>query len=297
MGLLLNGMLKVPMQFFILLLGVMVFVFYQFEQPPLVFNPVQTQAITSSAYGEEYRALEQEYDAVFQSKQSAIEKFLAAQQNDDEAGIEAAKQEVAAADDASNSVRSRAASLLKQNGQDANDTNYIFLSFVLKYLPAGLVGLLFACIFAASMSSTSGELSALASSSIVDVYKRLFNRTAGDRHYLLVSRISMALWGVYGIAFAQYASQLGTLVEAVNILGSLFYGTMLGIFLLAFYVKRVAGTATFIAAFVGEAAVFSCFLFTEISWLWYNVVGCGVVVLVAMLLNPVFNKKAPPDKG
>ncbi|HEX9829618.1 MAG TPA: sodium:solute symporter, partial [Bacteroidota bacterium] len=239
MGLLLNGMLKVPMQFFILLLGVMVFVFYQFEQPPLVFNPVQTQAIISSAYGEEYRALEQEYNAVFQSKQSAIEKFLTAQQNDDEASIEAAKQEVAAADDASDSVRSRAASLLKQNGQDANDTNYIFLSFVLKYLPTGLVGLLFACIFAASMSSTSGELSALASSSIVDVYKRLFNRTAGDRHYLLVSRISMALWGVYGIAFAQYASQLGTLVEAVNILGSLFYGTMLGIFLLAFYVKRV----------------------------------------------------------
>ena len=285
MGLLLNGMLKVPMQFFILLLGVMVFVFYQFEQPPLVFNPVQSQAITSSAYGEEYRALEQEYDAVFQSKQAAIDKFLAAQQDDDEAGIEAAKQEVAAADDASDSVRSRAASLLKQNGQDANDTNYIFLSFVLKYLPTGLVGLLFACIFAASMSSTSGELSALASSSIVDVYKRLFNRTAGDRHYLLVSRISMALWGVYGIAFAQYASQLGTLVEAVNILGSLFYGTMLGIFLLAFYVKRVGGTATFIAAFVGEAAVFSCFLFTEISWLWYNVVGCGVVVLVALAIT------------
>ncbi|MCI0706518.1 MAG: sodium:solute symporter [Ignavibacteriae bacterium] len=297
MGLLLNGMLKVPMQFFILLLGVLVFVFYQFEKPPLVFNPVETQAIAASEYSEVYRQLEEQYDDAFHSKQSAIQEYLAARQSGNEAATAEAKQEIAAANSISSSLRLQAAELLQKNGQDSNDTNYIFLSFVLKYLPTGLVGLLFACIFAATMSSTSGELSALASSTIIDVYKRLFNRTADEKHYLVVSRAAMALWGVYGIAFAQFASQLGTLVEAVNIIGSLFYGTMLGVFLLAFYFKRVGGTATFIAAFVGEAAVFSCFMFTDISWLWYNVVGCGVVVGGAVLLNPFLNTKASPEKG
>jgi Na+/proline symporter len=155
----------------------------------------------------------------------------------------------------------------------------------MKYLPIGLVGLVFACIFAASMSSTSGELSALATCSIVDVYKRHIKQDGEDQHYVKVSRLSMALWGVYAIAFAQYASRLGSLIEAVNILGSLFYGTMLAIFLIAFYLKWIGGTATFMAAFAGEAVVLSCYLFTGIPWLWYNVIGCGVVVGLAMVLQ------------
>ncbi|HEY6951491.1 MAG TPA: sodium:solute symporter, partial [Bacteroidota bacterium] len=199
-------------------------------------------------------------------------------------------------------IKTRAVELLKKNDAsiDTSDTNYIFLAFVMKYLPVGLVGLIFACIFAASMSSSSGELSSLATVSVVDVYKRHFRKEASERHYLVVSRISMALWGVYGIVFAQYASRLGSLIEAVNILGSLFYGTLLGVFLLAFYVKWVGGTATFVATFVGEAVVLYCFKFTNIAWLWYNVIGCGVVVLASIILNPLFNqtpeqvKKAPP---
>jgi SSS family solute:Na+ symporter len=157
------------------------------------------------------------------------------------------------------------------------------------------VGLIFACIFAASMSSSSGELSSLATVSVVDIYKRHIKKDGDDQHYLKVSRFSMALWGVYGIAFAQYASRLGSLIEAVNILGSLFYGTLLGVFLLAFYFKWVGGTTTFIATFVGEAVVLYCFTFTDIAWLWYNVVGCGVLVAVALLINPIF--KSPGTGG
>ena len=184
-------------------------------------------------------------------------------------------------------VRAEASVLLTENDQksDTSDTNYIFLTFVLTYLPAGLVGLLFACIFAASMSSSSGELSALATTSIIDIYKRFVKREASEKHYLMVSRIMMALWGLYGIAFAQYASRLGSLVEAVNILGSLFYGTMLGIFLLAFYCKPVKGTAVFVGALAGEIVVLYCFQYTSIAWLWYNVIGCFVVVGVSITLS------------
>ena len=170
-------------------------------------------------------------------------------------------------------------------GADPGEANYVFLSFVRTYLPAGLIGLLFACVFAASMSSSSGELSALATISIIDVYRRFVRRDASERHYLVVSRLMMAFWGLYGIAFAQYASHLGSLIEAVNILGSLFYGTMLGLFLLAFYGRSVGGTAALAGGIAGEAAVLCCFFFTDIAWLWYNVIGCAAVIAVAFAVT------------
>ena len=190
-------------------------------------------------------------------------------------------------------VHVKASKLLEENDHksDTSDTNYIFLTFVLTYLPTGLVGLIFACIFTASMSSSSGELSALATTSIIDVYKRFIKREASEKHYLLISRIMMAFWGLYGIAFAQYAGRMGSLVEAVNILGSLFYGTMLGIFLLAFYFKSVKGTAAFVGALSGEIVVLYCFQFTSIAWLWYNVIGCFVVVGVGIILTMFERKK------
>ncbi len=292
LGLMFNGIAKVPMQFFILLLGAMVFVFYQFTMPPLFFNPVETGEIKSAEHAAHYDALEQRYAEAFERKAEALREYLTVRETGDETSLARAKEKMEAATQEAEAIRSSAIATIKSSDKaaDANDTNYIFLSFVMKYLPVGLVGLIFACIFAASMSSTSGELSALATTTIVDVYKRHVRKEASERHYLIVSRISMAAWGIYGIAFAQYASQLGSLVEAVNILGSLFYGTMLGIFLLAFYFKWVGGTATFWAAFVGEAVVFYCFMFTEISWLWYNVVGCGLVIGVALLLNVVVKR-------
>jgi Na+/proline symporter len=288
LALLFNGAAKVPMQFVILLIGAMVFVFYQFSPPPLFFNPVESARIQSSSYGTEYASLQKRYEGVFQEKSRLLQTYLDAEKSGDRIQIEEAGKALNDIDKQAQGIRANAVEILKKNDAsvDANDTNYIFLSFVIKYLPVGLVGLIFACIFAASMSSSSGELSALATCSVVDVYKRHFKKDASDRHYLAVSRISMALWGVYGIAFAQYASRLGSLIEAVNILGSLFYGTMLGVFLLAFYFKWVGGTAAFLAAFVGEAVVLYCFKFTDIAWLWYNVVGCGVVVIVAVSINP-----------
>jgi SSS family transporter len=276
MGLMFNGLAKVPMQFFILLIGVMVFVFYQFVAPPVFFNPVETEKIRNSPYAEQFAQLEQDHVAVHAEKASALRAL-----------IEAAKTAVASADRRAQEIRSSALELMKENDPttDANDTNYIFLRFILDHLPIGVIGLLLACVFAASMSSGSGELSALATTTIIDVYKRHIRHDASDRRVMIVSRLAMAGWGAYGIFFAQFASELGSLVEAVNILGSLFYGTMLGIFLLAFYVKGVGGTATFAAAFAGEAVVLSFFAFSDISWLWYNVIGCATVVLGAMMLQ------------
>jgi SSS family solute:Na+ symporter len=299
LGLMFNGLAKVPMQFFILLLGAMVFVFYQFTSPPLFFNPVETARVYSGQQAEEYRLLESKYQEQALRKSAALREYIRVQETGDALEIEAAREKIRAIKRESEGIRSAALALLKaaDHTADTNDTNYIFLSFVMKYLPAGLVGLIFACIFAASMSSTSGELSALATTTVVDVYKRHFKKDGTERHYLVVSRFAMALWGLYGIAFAQYASRLGSLVEAVNILGSLFYGTMLGVFLLAFYFKWVNGTATFWAAFVGEAAVFGCFLFTDISWLWYNVVGCGVVIGMAMLFMAITRRRVEKKDG
>ena len=170
-------------------------------------------------------------------------------------------------------------------GADPNDTNYVFLGFVVSHMPAGLIGLVLATVFAASMSSSSAELNALASTTVVDVYRRLLHPEASERHLVMVSRLATVAWGAFAVGFAFLANRLGSLVEAVNILGSLFYGTILGIFLTGFYLRRVSGPAVFAAAVVAEAAVLACFALTRISFLWYNVLGCLLVVAIAALLQ------------
>jgi SSS family transporter len=287
LALLFNGLAKVPMQFFILFIGVMVFVFFQFVQPPLVFNPVETAKVKSGERAQDFLRLEEKQKTLFREKSEQLREYVRARNQHDDIRAAEKKEELQKLQQRYDGVRAEASALLAANDpkSDTNDTNYIFLTFVLTYLPVGLVGLVFACIFAASMSSSSGELSALATISIIDIYKRFVKREASEKHYLVVSRIMMALWGLYGIAFAQYASRLGSLVEAVNILGSLFYGTMLGIFLLAFYFKAVKGTAAFVGALCGEIVVLYCFQFTSIAWLWYNVIGCFVVVGVGIILS------------
>jgi len=289
-----NGLAKVPMQFFILLIGVMVFAFYQFVTPPVFFNPVEVEKIRTSPHAERFAELERLHGEAHAEKAAALRAYLAAEDPGRSSGPSA--EAVDRADRKSQSVRAEAIELMQKNdpASDPNDTNYVFLTFILNHLPVGLIGLLLACVFAASMSSGSGELSALATTTVVDIYKRHIRPDASDGRVLAVSRLAMAGWGLYGIFFAQFANRLGSLVEAVNIVGSLFYGTMLGIFLLAFYVKRVGGTATFAAAFVGEASVLCCFAFTEISWLWYNVVGCAVVVVAALLVQSLV---PAPKKG
>lgn len=296
LGLMFNGLAKVPMQFFILMIGVMVFVFYQFVPPPLFFNPVETERIKAGPMAGQYASLEQQYDQVTEEKAAAIRDVLETRKNGSADELVVAKQRFDEKAEEAKQIRSSAVELLAANHADTNDTNYIFLSFVTKYLPAGLVGLLFACIFAASMSSASGELSALATTSIVDVYRRHFRKELTERHYVIVSRVAMAAWGVYGILFAQFASGLGSLVEAVNILGSLFYGTMLGVFLIAFYVRWVGGTSVFWAAVFSEIVIFSLFILERlavvtVSWLWYPVLGCGTVVIVALLLHILLKRE------
>jgi Na+/proline symporter len=285
LGLLFNGLVKVPMQFFILFLGAMVFAFYQFTQPPVFFNPVQLERARAGAQGPQFRALEEDYAAAFEEKQRAARAYVGALRSGDEAAAAAASAELRSAQERANGVRGAAVEIIKEFDARPNDTNYVFLSFVTRYMPAGLVGLVLAAVFFASMSSTASEWSALAGTTVVDILRRLLNKRGSERYYLISSKLATIFWGLFAVAFAQYAGQLGSLVEAVNRLGSLFYGTLLGIFLLGFYFKRVTGTAAFVGALAGEAAVLYCFFRTPIAFLWYNVVGAVVVVLAALLVT------------
>lgn len=292
LALLFNGLAKVPMQFFILFIGVMVFVFFQFVQPPLIFNPVEAGKVKEQT--QVFHQLEEKHKKLFLEKSEVIHEYLNAKHQHNEKIILEKKTDLQQIQQRYDAVRKEASNLsaTHENESNSSDTNFIFLTFVFTYLPAGLVGLIFACIFTASMSSSSGELSALATISIIDIYKRFIKREASEKHYLVVSRIMMAFWGLYGIMFAQYAGKMGSLVEAVNILGSLFYGTMLGIFVLAFSFKSVRGTSVFIGALTGEAVVLYCFQFTSVAWLWYNVIGCFVVVGVGIILSAFKKNRA-----
>ena len=292
-GLLANGIVKIPMQFGILFLGAMVFVFYQFATPPLFFNSVESAKVKTSVYAEDYKKLEDRFDEIHSEKQIQLREMIAANKNGNETKLNSAAKEVNKSRKAELGIKDEATKLIKQvdPGADTNDTNYIFLTFVITVLPAGLIGLVLAAILSASMSSTSAELNALASTTVIDIYKRMVKPSASEKHYLLVSKLATIFWGIYAIGFAMFANRLGTLIEAVNILGSLFYGTILGIFLIAFYLKKIGGTATFYSAIIAELVVISCYLFTEIPYLWFNVIGCVVLIIIAYLINPLFNKK------
>jgi SSS family solute:Na+ symporter len=285
LGLLFNGLVKVPMQFFILFIGATVFAFYQFTQPPVFFNPVEAERARAGQHGAQFRAIESEYAAAFEAKRAAAIEYVGALRAGDAAAAETAGQTLKAAQERASGVRAGAIEIVKEFDAKPSDANYVFLNFVTHYLPAGVVGLVLAAVFLASMSSTASEWSALASTSVVDILRRLVRRDAGERYYFLSSKLATAFWGLFAIAFAQYAGHLGSLIEAVNRLGSLFYGTILGIFLLAFYFKRVGGTAAFVGAVVGESVVLYCFFFTGIAYLWFNVIGAAAVVAAALAVK------------
>jgi Na+(H+)/acetate symporter ActP len=282
-----NGMIKVPMQFCILFIGSVLFVFYQFAAPPLFFNQVETDRIYHSPYAGQYQHLETEYRRVFHTKEKDIRELVGAMRAEDEAAIEEATRRVRASQQQAADIRKQATDLMKKNNDlaDTNDSNYVFLSFVTRYLPAGLVGLLIAVVFAASMGSTSSALNSLASTTVVDIYKRTIRKDASEKHYLLASKLFTVFWGLYCVGVAQFANRLGNLLEAVNQLGSLFYGSILGIFLVAFYLKSVRGSSTFYAALITEAIVLICYFTTKIAFLWYNVIGCLLVVVIAWLFS------------
>ena len=291
-GLLANGIIKIPMQFCILFLGAMVFVFYQFVVPPLFFNSVETTKVKSSIYSEEYKNLETQFSNIHTEKQNELRALIQADRHNNDETLKRNIEKIRGSQKAAIEIKEKAKQVIKKANPkaDTNDTNYIFLSFVINVLPAGLIGLVLASILSASMSSTSAELNALASTTVVDIYKRMVKKDASEKHYLIVSKISTVLWGFVAIGFAMFANRLGTLIEAVNILGSLFYGTILGIFLIAFYFKKIGGNATFFSAIIAEIVVIACFLFTEIPYLWYNAIGCILLIFSAHILNPLFNK-------
>jgi len=294
MGLLANGLIKVPMQFFILLLGTLVFVFYQFTPSPLFFNSVASQSVRDSQLGAQYRQLENQYQEASIVKNSLVKELIRARHRKDKTTLADLNEKIDLADKKAAEFREAGIELIEKHtaNKDVGDTNYIFLSFVLKYMPVGLLGLIIAAIFAASMSSTASELNSLASTTIVDIYRRLLKKDKSERHYLVASKTFTIVWGGLAILFAQYANRLGTLVEAVNILGSLFYGTILGIFLVSFYLKFVKGAACFYAAILAELGVFYCFFFTDISFLWYNVVGCFLVVIFAIPIHYLIRRNS-----
>ena len=283
LGLLMNGMIKVPMQFFILFVGAIVFVFYQFIAPPLFFNNVERAKIGASPYAAQYAQLEAQHQKTFEAKREEVHRMVDAMRARDANASAQATARVRELQKEDGATRAAAVSLIRKSDKaaDASDTNYIFLTFVVQTLPAGLVGLLLAAIFCAAMSATSSGLNSLASTTVVDVVKRLLWRNATDHQYVIASKLLTVFWGLFAIGFAEFASRLGSLIEAVNILGSLFYGTILGIFLLAFYTRRIGGTAVCLGAIVGEAAVAWCAIYTNVAWLWWNVVGLVVGVLAA----------------
>jgi|HubBroStandDraft_6_1064221.scaffolds.fasta_scaffold90782_2 Na+/proline symporter len=281
-SLLFNALAKIPMQFFILFIGAMVFVFFIFEKPPLLFQPVELSHVRNDP---NFPAVQQRYDQAFAQRKAAAESYLAADSSGDAAAKAASRSRY---QDAQRELNAAHTSGQRLVGKDFQDTNYVFLSFVTGYLPVGVVGLIVAVIFTAAMSSTSGEINSLAAVTVIDLYQRHFRKHASDHHYLKASRYSTVFWGIYAVIFAQFGRNFGALIEAVNIIGSLFYGGLLGVFVLAFFFKKVGAKGAFFGVLAGEAAIFAAYFFTKISYLWYNVVGCIVVVAAGVVISRVF---------
>ncbi|TWV99517.1 sodium:solute symporter [Chitinophaga pinensis] len=293
LGLLMNGLVKVPMQFLILLIGAMVFVFYLYFRAPVFFNQAQIKKVYNSEEGVAFKAVEDKYKQLATMKEQQVKEMAAAIKTGDERAIAAKKAALKETDVRSQATREEAIALIKKAdpAADTNDTNYIFLHFVVNNLPKGLVGLLIAIIFLAAWGSIAAALNSLASTTVIDIYQRMFKKEETDAHYLSVSRWWTVFWGLFCIVVAQFASQLGSLIEAVNILGSLFYGVILGIFLVAFYCKRIGGSATFWAAIVSEIGVIVIYLLNIVSFLWLNAIGCFLVIIIATLFQLIGGKK------
>ncbi len=279
------------MQLFILFIGALLYVFYIFHPQPLFFNKVETNKVINGAYKGEYIELEKTFAEIQQDKKNTTLSLVNGLESGNTNLVNSSSEELKKQNFEGDKIRQKARDLIKKNDPvaDTNDTNYIFLRFVTDYLPIGVIGLLIAVIFAASMSSTSSELNALASTTIVDIYKRSIKSNGSEKHYVTASKWSTVIWGIYAVAVAEFANRLGSLIEAVNILGSLFYGTILGIFLVGFYIHKIKGDAVFMAAIVAEAVVIWCYNYTGISFLWYNLIGCVLVIAVGYLLQIILN--------
>ena len=300
LGLIMNGLLKVPMQFIILFIGVLVFVFYQYNTPPVFFNKVELEELKQSEYKINIIELEDRFSTLHEEKKRAIDLMLSNQSK--KLNDEILDQKILDLENEMMQVREDVKALVKSNNPAAetNDKDYIFMSYVMDYLPHGIIGLLFAVMFSAAMSSTASELNALASTTTVDLYKRSMVKNKTDYHYLRSSKYFTFLWGILAIVFATTASLFENLIQAVNLLGSLFYGTILGIFIVAFYFKKIQANAVFYAAIFAEMIVIVIHYFNtlenppiwlKMGYLWYNLVGCSLVVIFGYLLQSLIRQK------
>ncbi len=275
-SLLMSAFLKIPMQFFILLTGILVFVFYQFTAPPIVFNAVET---AKAGQHPQFQQIVQRYEAAHSARRDAATLFS----ND---RTPQSRDAYAAADQQFNESRKEAVAFVRETSDKSfNDVNYVFPTFILENMPMGVIGLMIAAIFAAAMSSISAELNALATATTIDFYRRLFAPEADDKHYVAVGRISTFVWGIFACIVAIFATNLGSLIEVVNKFGSFFYGSLLGVFVLAFVVKRARARGAFFGLLFGITSVWIASWYTSIEFLWFNVIGCVVTVIFGYLIS------------
>jgi SSS family solute:Na+ symporter len=289
MGLIMNGILKVPMQFFILLTGVLVFVFFQFNSAPLHFNPTNVTNIENSKYKEEYKILEDELTFINEEKKVVNQIYIEQLNNEEDIGL---KKKMQALTTQEMDLRKQAKNLIAKSDAKAetNDKDYVFLYFILNYLPKGILGLLLAVIFSAAMSSSASGLNSLAATSTIDIYKR--NKgDKSDKHYVYATQYFTLFWGLVAIGFACVSSLFENLIQLVNIIGSVFYGTVLGIFLVGFYIQYVKGKAIFIAACISQLTIFYIFYMDVVSFLWLNFIGAMLTILLSLSIQHYLNSK------
>ncbi|MGE5212970.1 MAG: sodium:solute symporter [Nitrospirota bacterium] len=288
LGLLFNAGVKVPMQFFILLLGAIVFMFYQFEKPPVYFNQPAYQRAMENGYGPQLTQLQTQFDDVFAQKRAAIRALSTAPTTE----YDFLTNKVRDLDAEAHALRDRTKTVLVQAGVDpkSKESDYVFITFILQQMPHGIVGLLIAVILCATMSAMAATLNALGSTTAIDFYRPLIRPNASDHHYVIAAQALTAAWGLIAIGVASFASLVENLIEAGNILGSVFYGSILGLFLTAFFIRRVTGSAVFFAALFAQMLVFVLFATTSIGYLWYNFIGCAAVLIVAPILQTLFRR-------
>lgn len=304
LGLLFNGFIKVPMQGFVLFTGILVFLFFQFSKPPIHYNKANLNKLEASdTYRPKVDDIKTEFDGVFQEKQQAVLQLVEAQKQQDDQAIQTATAKVKDFNDKELALRADLDGLIDDYAKDtgkaleANDKDYVFITFVVNYLPKGMIGLLIAVILCAAMSSIASELNALATASVIDIYKRSLAEDKSDSHYLRVSKILTVAWGALVIFFASFILLFENLIQAVNIVGSLLYGTILGIFIVAFGFKKVSATPVFISALIGEAVVLFVYFYDradgveDLGFLWLNPIGAGTVVLFSLVLQMLIGKK------
>ncbi len=290
-SLLMSAFLKIPMQALILLIGVMVFVFYQFQTPPMIFK-ANDALKAKTANSQEYTRIENEYNLAHSDRNKAAMIYVNSRKQGSEAEVSESKKEYISASKAFLDKRKEAKEFVKTTNKDEsfNDVNYVFPTFIIKYMPMGLVGLLIAAIFAAAMSSISSELNSLATASTIDFYRRHFKPDGTDKDYVLFGRLATFVWGIFACIVAIFATDLGSLIEVVNTFGSYFYGSILGVFVLAIGIKRARANGAFFGLLIGMAFIGIFSRYTDIAFLWFNVVGCVVTVVAGYLIS-LFEKR------